>query len=1290
MNNNIGLVTFWNERFHPDSLHDWFSTFSYEISGTGALVDIDWDKSDTSNIYPGKTWGNPHIKTTASKHCHFVEVKWKEAKNGIKYPIIQFTSHTIGTQFWNGYEALAELNEREGGQRLSDIERERIQQKRLKQEAAIKAKKDHADKMLRIDERHRLQHRANYKKRWESGVFNPELIAQHVYLQKKGIPASVVAASTSMPMAIVTGREFHKNDAGRYAKQARSWLGIPMQNFMGGYVGQQRIYENGKAHARGSDMTQAHFIIGNPQNAKQIEYFEGYATAASTYKTALAEDKGNDIAVIVCFDKRGLTRITKHYQQKWKAKKHIVRADNDHFKWLEGKGNAGMLAALVLQKELGVKATYPTFDSVCIKSKPTDFNDLEMLGGTKIASKQLWGNQVSNLKADKNLFEYRLQLLSYSGQQSWLKNAKAAAAAGAHFIPEQLDRETVLKAIFEAIPSIKNPKTNKKLPVVKIKHGDKKTIRNHLNWVVRKRFKEAETTKNFTEDALKQDNINHIKVQAVLNSAGRYEIPDDVLTMIQAQSGATILKAAHAMGKTVKVMGPLIEANRKANKSGSSMIVHRITLADQMSNELGLIHYQEIGVGEVGMATDLVSVLNSMPLPKFNDFFEQAGLLCIDEATQVLRHNMSGGDAIDTPVKIYNKLLAATRCAKKVLLADADANDSLIDFLQQARPGETINVIEVESPAIDLTIQYCNSVAFVFHKVMELAKANGELSTKNKALILNNIEPETLPKRILVATDHKNKAKAVAEGIKLQWPSARILCVTADTKGEAEVMAFSKDPDNQAKNIDVLIYSPMISSGVSIKDFEACFDRHFGMFHGVVVPSDILQMIRRDRNASNFLVALEPNHNSQQTDRDAMVRGLMNAHALSASTLNWGEDETSIIIKKTPFDEMYLDIKIAEARARNNYSANTLMLMAAEGWKLERVEVTDTEAAVGKSELDASKDMVTLQRHSLINGEQTPEENQYHHLKRSELITQKQAAQIVRYEIENKLGVKVNDETIEFFDSRGLSRIRGLELLQGTQQSVEQVEEWEQQRQVLLTQRRLTLPRWMMQTRVYKTLGLCPLTGAGQFNVEGARAVMTMLTGSAEAIDNYNALNIGPQVNGQPTCPTRFVKGILERIAPVVNGKKVQGVQFYRMHSEKFAELLGYIEARAAIGQNSLIVDTTAELHDDNHTDSMTIKTPQAPVSLACSQGGEITSNTIYRESEFSPQQESMLVSVVEWLKPSTHTTQKLYTTGALGWMGMDGPRTMADLMSRARGWVDSKCKDARWGDVVPMMAEEV
>lgn len=1273
MDSRVGLTDFWKERFGDNrNTGDWFSEFSRDISYIASLVKIDWEKSKTSNMPVGQLVKDKDVAVTDHKRRHFMELNWREARNKIVYPVIQFTSHVDGTQFWNGYESLLELFEREGGQVLSDLEREKNERRRAKREAEQKAKEEAAQRKHRIQEKHATLKQLVYQRRWERGDFETSNVIQHPYAERKGITAAVInagmASNPEKGISLATGRDWIydpvngkkiRGKKGKWLRGYRHWLAIPMFNLGGRYVGHQRIYDDGfKAHAPGSRMAEAHYIIGDIEAAEIVDYVEGYATGSSIFKAH--QLNGANAAVVVCFDKNGLSRIVSHFAHRYEAKKHTIRADNDHGKWLEGKGNAGKLAALELQGQLAnkkVKASAPDFSDITAKNNPTDYNDLEMDGSLRMVAQQL-SNSKLKLGAEKNMLANKLQLLALTGKQSWKKYAKSAAAAGCHFIPHQLDRQTVLNSIFDAVPAH-----------IHVSEKDRKAVKKFINWMIHNRYNEAGATKNFSEEALQGSNINHIKVPAEISPQGFPVIPAHVMDMVRGLHGSTILKAKHGTGKTERVMGPLMHQT----EGGTGMIVHRVTLANQMANELSLKHYKELDHINVGWNTNMVTCVNSIIRREFDWFWNQAELLCVDEATQVLRHVMSGQDAIHAPVKAYNRLLTAAREAGKVLLADADANDSLIDFLNQARPGDMINIIEIVSPAAEMTVNYCDNVEFVYQNIIETARKKTD--------------------RILVATDTRKKSEALAEGIRGVWPEARILCVTSETKGDEKQLAFSNDPNTAAQDIDVLIYSPVISSGVSIKNAAASFDKHFGLFHGVVVPSDILQMVRRDRGAKQFTIGFQPNHEQRQTDRDELLKGLILAYQNSSKALNFTDTDDGIIIEKTPFDDMYLNVRIQEAKARNEYTAHTLMLMAGEGWKVNRLEVNELTAELGAEQIAGDRDLVKAQRHDLINSQTTPTEDEYKQLKRAEIITQAQAAQIARYEIENHLGVDVTQQSIDFFDGSGMTKVRRLELVRGDYDAAAKIDTWEQKKQIVLTQRRLTLAKWQKLREVFRILNIDPATGNGQYSIDQAREVTKLLTGTEAARAEYNALRIGPQSKFEPKCPTRFVKGLLERFSPVVNGKKVNGVQFYQFQQEKFAELSYYIRCRSAIGQNSLNIDSTAEYHDDNYAIASIMShttMPETPYSVVSSEGGENIEHNIRHNSEISPEQKHILISVLNWIKTTPSTIQNSPGTGMLEQLQRAGKLTLPVLMRIARGWLDPQRLDDRWGKIQPVTLQEL
>lgn len=1279
MSSKQGLKSFWNDRFGPTAhYHDWLSEFAHDISAAAAEVEIDWYKSRTENIQPGKLFRNKDIAVTDRTKRHFAELNWRETRHGIRFPVIQFTTQAHGgsTVWWSGYESLCELFEREGGRIYSDAERDRQRAERLRKSKAREAQAEKDARAARLIEKHTRQRREIYRTRYDHGIIDADKVAGHPYAQRKLITPAVVAACGDMAPRLVAGKEFHKGTGKKWRKGWRGWLAIPMSDFSGRYCGQQRIYADGsKAHARGSNMTEAHIVIGDLMTADQIDYVEGFATGSSVYKAH--QLAGRNVAVMVCFDKNGLSRCVTHYAHLYDSKRHIIRADNDHFKWLEGKGNAGVIAALELAGKLSskkVKASRPDFEQVSHRDHPTDYNDLEVLGGLRMVVQQLSARDLK-LAPEKNMFENKLQLLALTGKNGFMTAAKRAASAGAALVPHKYDRQTIAREILKNIPLQADPSV-KQLNQVK----------GFLSWCVKNRFDMAAATKNFSDDVLKGDNVQHLKIKADITDEGYAVIPASVLDMVRSLKGSVILKAKHGTGKTERIMGPLM---REA-QGGASMIVHRVSLANQMSNELDLKHYKELDFVNVNWNTHMVTCVNSVVRADFDWWWKQADLMCIDEATQVLRHVMAGQDAIHAPVKAYNRLIQAARCADKVLLADADANDSLITFLNQARPGQPIHVIELESPAPDLTVDYCDNVAFVYEQIVQTARKQSE--------------------RILVATDSIAKAHMTAEGIKQAWPDARVLCITAETKGSPEAIEFQADPNGSAAKLDVLIYSPVISSGVSIKHAAASFDRHFGLFHGVVVPSDIMQMIRRDRGAKQFLIGLNPNHEKHQTDRDALLRGLLSAYEESRTALDWQMTEDGVTIRTTHFDEMYLDVVTAQAQSRSDYISHTLMLMAADGWKINAVAVDDVTAEIGAEHMSQDREIVKTIRHTRIHSVTTPADEEYRDLKREELRTPEQLAQMARYEIEKHLGVDVTDDAIEFLDARGLTKVKRLETLRGTSEQIAKVDNWEQSRGVVLTQRRLVTSRWQTLNKVFELLGLDKLSGEGEYSVQQARDVVAMLTNTQAAIDMYNAIRIGPQIEVAPTCATRFVKGILERLVPVVNGRKLNGVQYYRLHSDKWAELNHYAAARAAIGEHALKQDTTAELGDDNADDSTAAQTMNLPtadqlsaiygvatateaalsdpaeasIHAGYSEGGEIIEHNIKHNNKISPTQQQLLLSVIEWLKAPTNSGQFIPAERPIDRLDRLGALTLPNLMRLARGLWDPDGRDARFGSIVP------
>ena len=149
---------------------------------------------------------------------------------------------------------------------------------------------------------------------------------------------------------------------------------------------------------------------------------------------------------------------------------------------------------------------------------------------------------------------------------------------------------------------------------------------------------------------------------------------------------------------------------------------------------------------------------------------DQFRTLCIDEASQVIRHTTTG--PVDSPVRVMDALLEAMASAKRVLLCDADANDSVIRLCEEAAPGRPITIIDVTGSMSHITVTHSDTDT-VWQKALDLILAGN---------------------RVLVANDSAESAKKLAALVLEKRPETKLLLIHRDSKSDPSVDAFLADP----------------------------------------------------------------------------------------------------------------------------------------------------------------------------------------------------------------------------------------------------------------------------------------------------------------------------------------------------------------------------------------------------------------------------------------------------------------------------------------------------------------
>lgn len=158
---------------------------------------------------------------------------------------------------------------------------------------------------------------------------------------------------------------------------------IQMQDSKGEFWGYQAIHANGdKQFSMGQRLDSLFFSI-NGNDISRIYICEGVATGLSVFEAI--EGK---YTVACAFSAGNMIKVADVLRRKYEKSALVVCADND--KWKPHIGNTGVKSGEDILKLVdGTALVYPDFTGQDESTKPTDFNDLHSLAGTKEVARQI-------------------------------------------------------------------------------------------------------------------------------------------------------------------------------------------------------------------------------------------------------------------------------------------------------------------------------------------------------------------------------------------------------------------------------------------------------------------------------------------------------------------------------------------------------------------------------------------------------------------------------------------------------------------------------------------------------------------------------------------------------------------------------------------------------------------------------------------------------------------------------------------------------------------------------------
>ncbi|WP_168195947.1 plasmid replication protein, CyRepA1 family [Nissabacter sp. SGAir0207] len=813
--------------------------------------------------------------------------------------------------------------------------------------------------------------------------------------------------------------------------RSQPMMAIPLAHLDGRYnnkiVSWQRITADGKFQTRaveGLEYKGACHVIGNLQNAKRACVVEGFATGASVWLS------GKFDAVIVAVSANNMLPVVAQLVHVHEAVKIWCALDNDAGSAQKGKGNAGLLAGLeIMRRYPGVVCTHPIFSDAEVSADLSDFNDLHVAHGLKEVARQI-SSRENRFKPASELDGQLTQLAlmprnpgNHSDTKKFMKQLMHCVDVGMKSCPVVYSPSELYTLISERVIAMKAGRDG--LPNVK------SSIKRQFNAKSRKAQAFRSFSSRITDDAERPDHITYKYF------GQSHAITPEVLAYIRQLQGPVIVRAGMGSGKSKHLLRPMMHA---ANRGVS--VAHRVSLIgglwdmmtrDEDKNRIvtDILHYQDEGYREQApYASKLTICINSIvkgcwqPLMKNHEFFG------LDEATQGLRAILSGR-AMENPTAVFNQLIdAIARTEDNAVLVDADASDILIDLCELAlvrreklgmRGWTQIHVVELP---VDVSYRTTPDAEPQKRRV---------LYTDKDRVYTEVLKAAAVGEKFLLATDSTMFAEQVMIKLREQWPEKKWLYVSQDTKQEQDATDFTDAPDDQAQLYDGLIYSPAISSGVSIETKH--FTRHFGMFCGQIVPSDAIQMLRRDRTATEFMIGLAQLPGYREENADNIHRGIAQAMVETAVTNNEvtdvriDGDTLCLGLADTPFARMKFKVLAKEAMARNEFSNNLICILFADGYDVEHLAADEEASAAGKEIRKEAKEQhwdLTVARHLAA---ETPDQQLRDELLQKRSLSADESAQLIRWDIEHELKQEVSEESLKFIRDGGKKKLALAELM---------------------------------------------------------------------------------------------------------------------------------------------------------------------------------------------------------------------------------------------------------------------
>ncbi len=461
---------------------------------------------------------------------------------------------------------------------------------------------------------------------------------------------------------------------------------------------------------------------------------------------------------------------------------------------------------------------------------------------------------------------------------------------------------------------------------------------------------------------------------------------------------------------------------------------HRVNLLKNLSQRLNTEMYSALSQGDLAKAVGLSITVDS--LYKLQTQLNEYGCIFIDEACQYLAHLLHSKTCREHRAEILEVLEYLIRKAKLVVLADAHMDDVTVDFFRAMRPEEEVPfIIKNDYKESGRTVYFYegdDNSALVdkiftalmlglkimvvsdskkFIKKLEAAMTVKMLPAEARAKVKGERRKEDnldlcplpftpLPSHNQGLSDNNNE------------PRLRIWSIHAENSGSDENVAFIKDISSEVKNVDVLLASPSLGTGVDIPNYH--FDAVFGAFHAVSqTATECAQSLHRYRPQVplNIWVAPRPPFGYKETNASKIKERMLELNEMTAFLIRIDPITGRRGAEKDWALDAYCEIEANRNRSINNLRDDLHSLLGEMGYNLTAASSeTDTQVAMELKEagqyLDTAHQLAVVQAADISSSEYLSRQSK-------DFLQPEEIVECEKYRIQRDYGMPVTEELVK-------------------------------------------------------------------------------------------------------------------------------------------------------------------------------------------------------------------------------------------------------------------------------------